>query len=193
MVELKKVNMQADDLKYENLTKLIAPFSIKGKTESFTFLNWFLESIYRLDSISADDSICDSQNDKGIDAIYVDTNNEEIHFFQCKIRQKDNGTIGDVNLKTFLASVRQFDSVEKVKVILKGDADQGLKNLIDRLEVSDLLSKGYRPIAVFVTNESNDDASKAYAAIEASLKIYDRNAIAVNFIDADQGVGVTGA
>jgi hypothetical protein len=67
--------MQADDLK----TKIIAPLSAKGKTESVTFLNWFLENIYRLDSVSADDCICDSQNDKGVDAIYVDTNNEEIH------------------------------------------------------------------------------------------------------------------
>jgi hypothetical protein len=193
MPEAKRVSMQADDLKYENLVKIIAPLLVKGKTESITFLNWFLESIYRLDSVSADDSICDSKNDKGIDAIYVDTNNEEIHFFQCKIRQNDNGTIGDVNPKTFVASVGQFDSAEKIEAILKGDADQGLKNLIDRLEVSDLLSKGYRPIAVYVTNESGDDASKAYAAIETSLKIYDRNAIADNYIDAEQGVGVTGA
>jgi hypothetical protein len=184
--------MQADDLKYVNLTKIIAPLSKKGKTESVTFLNWFLENIYRLDSVSADDCICDSQNDKGIDGIYVDTNNEEIHFFQSKIRQKDNGTIGDVSPKTFVASVGQFDGVDKIDAILKGDADQGLKKLLHRLEVTDLLSKGYRPIAVYVTNESSDDASRAYAAIEPSLKIYDRDAIASNFIDAEQGAGVAG-
>ncbi|HEY1862495.1 MAG TPA: AIPR family protein [Roseiarcus sp.] len=124
--------------------------------------------------------------------IYVDTNNEEIHFFQCKIRQKDNGTIGDVNPKTFVASVRQFDTQDKITAVLKGDADQGLKKLIARLEVSDLLSKGYRPVAVYVTNECNDGAYNAYAAIEPSLKIYDRNAIAENFIDAEQGAGVIG-
>lgn len=184
--------MQADDLKYENLIKLISRLSVKGKTESVTFLNWFLENIYRLDSISADDCICDAQNDKGIDAIYIDTNNEEIHFFQCKIRQKDNGTIGDVNPKTFIASVGQFDNVEKINAILKGDADQGLKKLLMRLEVADLLGKGYRPVAIYVTNESSDDASRAYTAIEPRLKIYDRSVIAANFIDAEQGAGVSG-
>jgi AIPR protein len=184
--------MQADDLKYINLTKVIAPLSAKGKTESVTFLNWFLENIYRLDSVSADDCICDSQNDKGIDGIYVDTNNEEIHFFQCKIRQKDTGTIGDVSPKTFVASVQQFDTSDKIDVMLKGDADQGLKKLITRLEVGDLLGKGYRIIAVYVTNENGDDASRAYSAIEPSLKIWDRSSIAENFIDAEQSPGVTG-
>lgn len=184
--------MHADELKYGNLLKLIAPLKPKGKSESVTFLNWFLENIYRLDSVSADDSICDSTNDKGIDAIYVDMNNEEIHFFQCKIRQKDNGTIGDVSPKTFIASVGQFDSAEKINAILNGDADPGLKNLLTRLEVGDLLGKGYKPIAVYVTNESSDDASKAYAEIEPILRVFDRGAIADNFIDADQGAGVTG-
>lgn len=185
-------NMQSDELKYDNLTKLIAPFAIKGKTESITFLNWFLENIYRLDSVAADDAICDAQNDKGIDAIYVDNNSEEIHFFQAKIRQKDVGTVGDVSPKTFVASVQQFDTANKITAILDGDADVGLKMLIERLEVSDLLSKGYRPVAVYVSNESSDDASRAYEAIEPSLKIYDREVIAANFIEADQGAGVTG-
>lgn len=185
--------MQPDDLKYQNLTKLIAPFASKGKTESITFLNWFLENIYRLDSVAADDSICDSTNDKGIDGIYVDTNNEEIHFFQCKIRQKETGTIGDVSPKTFVASVQQFDSSEKVAAVLSGDADAGLKRLIERLEIGDLLKKGYRPIAVYVSNEASDAASTAYLSIEPLLKVYDRNEIAGNFIDADQGLGVVGS
>jgi hypothetical protein len=185
--------LRADDLKYENLVKLIDPLAVKGKTESITFLNWFLENIYRLDSVAADDAICDSQNDKGIDGIYVDTNNEEIHFLQSKIRQKDSGTIGDVSPKTFVASVQQFDTGEKVEAILAGDADAGLKKLLQRLEIPDLVAKGYKPVAVYVSNESADAATSAYAAIEPSLKIYDRNVIAANFIDADQSVGVKGS
>ncbi len=185
--------MQPDDLKYANLTQLIAPLVVKGKTESVTFLNWFLENIYRLDSVSADDAVCDSQNDKGIDAIYVDENNEEIHFFQCKIRQNDNGTIGDVSPKTFIASVAQFDTSEKVAAIVAGNADVGLKKLIERLALPDLLEKGYKPVGIYVSNESSDDAARAYAAIEARLRIFDRHAIASNFIDSDQGVGVQGS
>ncbi|SFS43322.1 AIPR family protein [Brevundimonas viscosa] len=184
--------MQSDDLIYSNLMKIISPLLVKGKGESVTFLNWFLENIYRLDSVAADDAICDSQNDKGIDAIYVDNNNEEIHFFQCKVRQKANGTVGDVNPKTFVASVGQFDSKEKIDAILAGNANQGLKNLLSRLEISDLVGKGYRPVAVYVTNEKHDDDSISYEKVETRLIIYDRDRIAENFIDADQGVGVQG-
>lgn len=184
--------MNPDNLKYGNLINIISPLSIKGKTESVTFLNWFMENIYRLDSVAADDAICDSQNDKGIDGIYVDNNNEEIHFFQSKIRQKDAGTIGDVSLKTFVASVKQFDTSEKVDAILAGDADIGLKKLLQRLEVKDLVAKGYKPVAVYVSNETSDPAASGYSAIEPSLRIFDRNVIAANFIDADQGVGVQG-
>jgi len=184
--------MHADSLKYDNLVKIISSLSAKGKTESVTFLNWFLVNIYRLDDVSADDSICDASNDKGIDAIYIDNNNEEIHFFQSKIRQKDVGTIGDSSLKTFVASVQQFSTSEKVAAILAGDADQGLKMLLERLDVSDLLSKGYRPVSIYVSNESSDEASEAYAAIEPSLRVYDRNLIAANYIEGDQNAGVDG-
>lgn len=184
--------MKADDLKYNSLLKTISPLLVKGKTESVTFLDWFLENIYRLDSVSADDAICDSTNDKGIDAIYVDENNEEIHFFQCKIRQKDNGTIGDVNPKAFVASVAQFSKKENVDAILNGNADQGLKNLLARLKVADLVGKGYAPIAVYVTNENSDKDSAAYEQVAPNLIVYDRERIAENFIDADQGVGVKG-
>jgi hypothetical protein len=37
MPEAKRVSMQADDLKYENLVKIIAPLLVKGKTESLLF------------------------------------------------------------------------------------------------------------------------------------------------------------
>jgi hypothetical protein len=182
--------MKPDDLKFDSVKAMIAPLLKKGKTESVTFLNWFLENIYRLDSVSADDAICDAKNDKGIDGIYVDNNNEEIHFFQSKLRQKDNGTIGDVDPKTFIASVGQFDTPQKIYEILEGDAVQALKNLLIRLEVADLVGKGYKLVAVYVTNENSDDASRAYEKAEPSLRVYDRTVIADNYIDPNQGEGV---
>jgi hypothetical protein len=63
--------MQPNDLEYANLKKRIASYEIKGRSESASFLNWFLENVYRLDDVAADDAICDQPNDKGIDAIYL--------------------------------------------------------------------------------------------------------------------------
>ncbi len=184
--------MTIDDLKYESLLKIISPYLAKGRTESATFLNWFLENLYRLDETAADDSICDAQNDKGVDGVYVDTNNEEIHFFQAKIRQKANGTIGDVDVKTFSASVQQFSTPEKIDVILQGNADDTLKKILSRLDVKDLLSKGYRPVGIYVTNELSDAITNAYLAIDENIRVFDRKSISENYIEADQGVGVEG-
>jgi hypothetical protein len=184
--------MESNDLLYGNLVKQLGPLLQKGRTESATFLNWFLENIYRLDSVDSDDCICDKGNDKGIDGIYVDMNNEEIHFLQSKIRQKDSGTIGDVSLKTFAASVRQFDTAEKVQAMGQGDANSSLKDLLNRLEVADLIGKGYKPIGIYITNEVRDDASDAYLKIDDSVRIYDRDLIAANYVEANQKDGVKG-
>ena len=91
--------MDIKDLEYPNLKKMIEIYESKGRPESSAFLNWFLENVYRLDDVAAADAICDEQNDKGIDGIYIDHNEEQIHLFQSKVRQKASGTVGDVALK----------------------------------------------------------------------------------------------
>lgn len=185
--------MTPDDLLYPALVKRLAPLSAKGRTESATFLNWFLENIYRLDDVTADDCICDEQNDLGIDGIYVNNNDEEIQFLQAKIRQNPKGTIGDVEPKTFSASVKQFSSPAKIQKILAGHGGNKLKSLIERLEVADLLGKGYSLRGLYVSNELKNKATEAYCALDPDLTIYDRAEIAANFIEPDQGVGVTGS
>jgi hypothetical protein len=66
-----------------------------------------LENVYRLDEVEARDAVCDNTLDKGVDGIYVDHNDQEVHFLQGKIRQATNGTIGDVGPKTLS---RRFNS-----------------------------------------------------------------------------------
>lgn len=81
--------------------------SVGGLSESASFLVWFLENVYRLDEVEARDAVCDNTLDKGVDGIYVDHNDQEVHFLQAKIRQATNGTIGDVGPKNLVASVQQ--------------------------------------------------------------------------------------
>lgn len=144
--------MQQNDLLYKSLVIKLAPLLSKGRNESATFLNWFLENIYRLDSVKADDSICDSQNDKGIGGIYIDDNLGEIHYFQSKIRQRATGTIGDTNLKTFLSSVEQFSTPEKIDAILNSNASEYLKNLIKRSNIRELVKNNYSAVSIYASN-----------------------------------------
>src|SRR5262249_1158002 len=112
--------MQPADLEYTSLQKLIGPYSVKGRTESASFLNWFLENIYRLDDVAADDAICDKPNDKGIDGIQVDEINEEINERQGKVRQKANSTLGDTDLKEFAGTLSQLATPANIDLILNG-------------------------------------------------------------------------
>lgn len=182
--------MDVDELHYKSLSKHLSP--LRGKTgleESASFLVWFLQNVYRLDETDARDAVCDRKNDKGIDGIYVDHNNEEIHFLQAKIRQKANGAVGDVGLKNLMGSVQQFDAKSKIDAILDGNADDELKKLIIRTQLAELVNSDYRLIGVYVSNEVSNEDTRSYLEITPNLHVYDRGEIASRVIDIDAQEG----
>ncbi|WP_210421480.1 hypothetical protein [Hoeflea halophila] len=61
--------MKPEDLTYSSLKNSLAVYEEKGRGEAISFLNWFLENIFRLEGVDADDAICDKPNDRGIDGI----------------------------------------------------------------------------------------------------------------------------
>lgn len=178
--------MEASDLEYASLKGRIGP--IEDRTdlaESAAFLYWVLVNVYRLDETEARDAICDHSNDKGIDGIFVDHNNEEIHFLQSKIRQSATGTIGDVGPKNLMGSVHQFNDPAKIDGILAGNADADLKRLIVRSQVAEMVKNGYSLVGVYVSNELQDVDSVGYGGITPDIRILDRTAIADRIIDLD--------
>src|SRR4051794_37194502 len=121
--------MKNSDLQYDSLVRLIAPFSMEERTESAAFLRWFLSNIFRLDDTDADDAICDSKNDKGVDGVYVNTLNEQIFVFQSKIVQNASRTLGDTLLKEFRGTLEQFETSDKINALVEGTAHPRLKQL----------------------------------------------------------------
>lgn len=186
--------MKPADLAYAKIKARIAPIEKRtGLGESAAFLTWFLENVYRLEETDARDAVCDHQNDKGIDGIYVDHNNEEIHFFQAKIRQKANGTVGDVGPKNLMGSVQQFSTAKKIQAILSGNADAELKQLVNRIDLADMVAAGYKLIGIYVTNESNNADSIAYSAVTPKIRIFDRASISAHVVDVDLADGKKGS
>lgn len=188
------VRVKPSDLNYSQLSQSLAPITARtGLGESASFLVWFLENVYRLEETDARDAVCDHSNDKGIDGIYIDHNNEEIHFLQAKIRQKDNGKVGDVGPKNLMGSVAQFDTADKVATILGGNADEELKRLITRIQLADMVAQGYRLIGVYVTNESENGDSVGYAAVTPDIRIFDRDEISKRVVVVDTTEGKKGS
>lgn len=181
--------MKPDELQYQGLKTLINSFEDKGREEARSFLNWFLENIFRLDPIEADDSICDKSNDRGIDAIYVDNNQDEILVFQGKIKQRES-SIGDGPLRELAGTITQIETVEAVDALLAGGGNQDLKNLLHRAKIRDLVSNGYTVVGAFVSNQPLDENGREFASQHGRIRVYDRNRISAEFIDIEAEGGV---
>lgn len=184
--------MDSNSLNYTNFPRLIGKYKHKGRSESASFLNWFLENIYRLTDVDADDSICDEHNDKGIDGIYVDTSTQEIHLFQSKISQRHDRTLGDSDIKSFVGAMEQFNSPESIEIILSGNANPDLKKIIQRNNIKQLLSDGYKVVGIFISNQMRDNNCSEYVSHIKNMQVYDRSRILLEYVDFDADEGVKG-
>jgi hypothetical protein len=179
------VEMLPDDLNYGNLAGEILPnYSFSGRTESASFLAWFLENIVRLDDVNASDSICDGPSDRGVDAIYIDNDNNEIVFLQAKVRQNDVKQVGDQPIRDFAGSVAQFQTPELVEKAIEENPNSELAKLLLRNDVAERLRENYAIRPWFVTNGTVDvNGMRAAAATE--ILIFDRVAISERFVEID--------
>ena len=184
--------MSPDDLNYQHLTQqLLAPYKFEGRTESASFLAWFLENIFRLDDVAAADAICDGHGDRGVDGIYVDHDISEIVFLQSKVRQHEGRTVGDQPIRDFAGSISQFDTGDKIATAIRSSPGSELAALLTRTQAKLRLEEGYAIGRAFVTNSVvNESGLDAAGALD--VRIYDRAAIANLFIEITAPEGVQG-
>ncbi len=181
--------LAAEDLQYQNLLPRLKKFKDAGLSESNSFQGWFLENVYRLDEVAARDSICDSPNDKGVDGVYVDDANEEIHIIQTKLRQNDKPG-GENDLKNLSGTLAQFSGPESVDALLDGGANENLKSRLRDLDVRAKIKLGYDVKGVFVTNVDADANALEYASHHNNIVIYDKKRIVEEFVDIEEPEGV---
>lgn len=70
---------------YPELLNLIKPYLAPKRSESASFLIWYLVNFYRLDDVDATDAVCDQNGDKGVDGIYLNEGAGTIDILQSKI------------------------------------------------------------------------------------------------------------
>lgn len=133
-----------------------------GRTGSVALLLWFLETVYRLDQVEAEDAVCDSPGDSGFDAIAADDLRKEIVVFQAKRRAKLPAALGDVDLKTFVGSLVQLSTGAAVARLAATTPNADLKQLIQDLSIAAKIEAGYRVRAIFVTNVAGNRDAHAY-------------------------------
>lgn len=122
---------------------------------------------------------CDNENDKGIDALYVDDVEKVIICLQSKRKATEPPTAGDNDIKKLVGSMQQLKTIEGVEEVYDtGNAD--LKMLIDRFDIRCLVEEGYSIRGVFITNAARDGNTRSYLrSIEETedLQLFDREEI----------------
>jgi len=150
------------------------------RVQSSNFLEWFLINYFAIDEDLVSDFICDGSNDKGIDGIYTDDENEILYFFQTKFTQKENSTLGDVDLKNFIASIGQFDSIKSLN-ILQSNVNDDLLSLIKLLDLENKIET-YEKKALFIINKPQDSNALLYSKTQSILEVYDIQKLEHNYI-----------
>lgn len=123
------------NLEYPEILDLFRQHLAPLRSESASFLIWYLENYYRLDSLEAVDSVCDQSGDKGVDGIYVNGGDNTIDIFQSRLSQRKDRTIGDSALKEFAGTLAQFESRESVGNLIDSGGEAEVVRLAKRLDL----------------------------------------------------------
>jgi hypothetical protein len=182
--------MKAVDLNHSAFSEhQLKPYEKRAPDFSGRFIRWFLEHIYRLEEIDADDACVDAKHDKGVDAIYVDDVSEVVFIFQAKTKTKDGAELGDTDLKEFYGTLQQFDSKEKVTQVLAETKNEKLKQTIQRTGLAAKVD-AYDVRGVFISNaRANEDAIAILTKLP-DIELYDADAIARDYVDLNVDGGI---
>lgn len=145
----------------------------RTRSESSAFLFWFLENFFRLEKQDAEDAICDQTNDKGIDGIYVDDEDEIVFLFQSKYSPNDHEKQGDKDLRDFIGARQWFTDETSVQNLLASTASKELKALVEGAKIVE--KTRYKLISVFVTNKKLNQHANEYINTAKNLETYDVN------------------
>jgi len=157
---------------YNRMRQEVSEYSI-GRGESAAFLIWFLENFFRLETQEAIDSVCDQTNDKGIDGIYIDEEEERIYLFQSKYSPSDNQDQGDNDLRNFIGARQWFNDEDSINNLLASTASSDLKSLVTRSKIIE--KDEYEKISVFVTNKGFNIHAKEFIEVTPKFETWDYN------------------
>ena len=129
------------------------------------FIAWYLRNIYLLDQLQAKDAITDGSNDKQIDAVFIDEDEQKIHIIQGKYYI--GGTINAEPIREVISAWSKFNDLEK----LQEDANAKLKTKI--CEVANALEDDTSSYCVcfelITTSMFTEDANKDIDAFQSRL------------------------
>jgi AIPR protein len=158
------------------------------RSQSASFLIWYLENYYRLDTQAAIDSVCDQRGDRGVDGIFVNDSDETITIFQNTISQK-NTAIGDKSLREFAGTLTQFRDAASVKAVSSAVGNNLLAALIRRLDLETKVGT-YKLRGEFLSNVDLDGNGKTFLDTTTNLEFIGRSRLSDTYISDSRDIPV---
>lgn len=145
------------------------PYHVGNRTHSTALLAWFIENVMREDPDAVEDAICDGGGDKGIDAIFLDDDANELFVLQAKHRRDRRATQGDADLKAFMGVATYFRGQDGIDQLLDSGPNDEVVKLVQRLSLRQRLEESEPTVRLlFVTNAERDVSASDYVAAVAT-------------------------
>jgi AIPR protein len=175
------------DVDYPKMLNLFKEHVDPKRSENASFLIWYLEKYYRLDALEATDAVCDQSNDKGVDGIFVNDNDQTIIIFQSKISQKANSSVGDAALRTFDGTLNQFKNTDSIKNMVSSAGENQVAALIKRL---DLINKigSYEVRGEFLVNLDLDQNGKDFLIGAQNITFVGKSRLVASYISDERNL-----
>lgn len=173
--------MEEKNLAYPAIKDLFPQHLDPKRSESASFLIWYLENYYRLDAQDAVDAVCDQRGDKGVDGIFVNDSEETITIFQTTISQKTGTTIGDKSLREFAGTLTQFRDAESIKALIAAAGKNRLASLAKSLDLETKIGS-HKLRGEFITNIEADANGKKFLAVSPNITFVGRGRLLETYI-----------
>ncbi len=174
------------DVDYPALLDLFPQHIAPKRSESASFLIWYLENYYRLDTQEAVDSVCDNRGDKGIDGLFIN-DNKTITVFQSVISQKPGRTIGDASLREFAGTLTQFKDGPSVEGLIQSAGNAQMASLAKRLDLVNKVST-HTVRGEFVTNMDFDTNGKDFLDITPIISFVGKTDLLSTYISDSRDI-----
>jgi len=168
-------------LDYPKLLDLFPEHLNPKRSESASFLIWYLQNYYRLDEVEAVDCVCDQRGDKGVDGIFVNDGDSTITVFQSKINQKSSTTIGDASLREFAGTLTQFADAKAIAIVQASAKNVMLGKLIARQDLANKIAT-HKLRAEFISNVDIDQNGIDFLKTSKHIAFIGRKALTTTYI-----------
>ncbi len=142
---------------YEKIKTAIAQdyYQMEYPNDGQRFVAWYLRNIHHLESFVAKDCITDGANDKQIDAVYIDEQEETVYVIQGKFYE--GKTISAEPLREMLSAALMLKDLRA----LQETANQKLRIKIN--DISEAYANGYDVCLELITTSELSEQAKVFA------------------------------